>query len=237
MHNDVKKILEELCTHYWLIKGWQIFKEVISSCNKCRRLEGIRYFPPLTAQLAQFRLEDQHPFSSVELQLYVREPNTRSASLKVYTALYTCATTRAVYLKLTTSMTTQVVLQRFRTFVGKQGSPKLIASDNFKSFKPAAGKLEALFGAPEVESFFSERRNEWRFNLAKAPFWEGFFERMVKSTKRCLKKQLGNAKLTFEESITVLIEKEAILNWRPLTYIYAENTEEPLTPSHLLSGR
>ena len=59
----------------------------------------------------------------------------------------------------------------------------------------------------------------------------------MKSTKRCLKKQLGNAKLTFEESITVLIEKEAILNWRPLTYIYAENTEEPLTPSHLLSGR
>ena len=136
-----------------------------------------------------------------------------------------------MYLKLTTSMTTQVVLQRFRTFVGKQGSPKLIASDNFKSFKTAAGKLEALFGAPE------EKRIEWRFNLAKAPFWEGFFERMVRSTKRCLKKQLGNDKLTFEESITVLIEKEAILNSRPLTYFYAENTEEPLTPSHLLYGR
>ena len=146
-----------------------IFKEVISSSHKCRRLEGIRYFPPLTAQLAKFRLEDQHPFSSVELQLYVREPNSRSASLKVYTALYTCATTRAVYLKLTTSMTNQVVLQRF-------GSPKLIASDNFKSFKTAAGKLEALFGAPEVESFFSSSvKKEMNGDLTwqRHPFGKG----------------------------------------------------------------
>ena len=59
----------------------------------------------------------------------------------------------------------------------------------------------------------------------------------MKSTKRCLKKQIGNAWLTFEELMTVLIEVEAVLNSWPFMYIYAEDVEEPLTPSHLLIGR
>ena len=65
----------------------------------------------------------------------------------------------------------------------------------------------------------------------------GFFERMIKSTKRCLKKTLGKARLTYEELLTVLTEVECILNSRPLTYLYPDDLEEPLTPSHLISGR
>jgi len=65
----------------------------------------------------------------------------------------------------------------------------------------------------------------------------GFFERMIKSTKRCLKKTLGKARLTYEELLTVLTEIECILNSRPLTYLYPDDLEEPLTPSHLISGR
>ncbi|XP_035222580.1 uncharacterized protein LOC118195385 [Stegodyphus dumicola] len=41
-----------------------------------------------------------------------------------------------------------------------------------------------------------------------------------------------------EELETVLIEIEAILNSRPLTYVYSEVGEpEPLTPAHFLVGR
>ena len=50
------------------------------------------------------------------------------------------------------------------------------------------------------------RRIEWRFNLERAPWWGGFFERMVESVKRCLHKVIGNARLTFDELLTVLVE-------------------------------
>jgi hypothetical protein len=73
--------------------------------------------------------------------------------------------------------------------------------------------------------------------LEKAPWWGGFFERLVKSTKRCLKKTLGTAKLTYEELLTTTAEVEMILSSRPLSYIFTEDVEEPLTPSHLLIGR
>lgn len=66
---------------------------------------------------------------------------------------------------------------------------------------------------------------------------EGFFERLIQSTKRCLKKMAGRKKLQYEELLTLLVEIEAILNCRPLSYVSSKDLEEPLTPSHLMFGR
>lgn len=40
-----------------------------------------------------------------------------------------------------------------------------------------------------------------------------------------------------DELSTVIVEVEAVLNSRPLTYIAAEEIEELLTPAHLVTGR
>jgi len=48
---------------------------------------------------------------------------------------------------------------------------------------------------------------------------------------------IGSAKLFYDELLTVLIEIEAIINSRPLTYLSTEDMDEPLTPSHFLCGR
>ena len=63
------------------------------------------------------------------------------------------------------------------------------------------------------------------------------FERLVKSTKTLLRKQLEKNKLNYEELQTVLCEVETILNNRPLAYYYSDNTEQCLKPNHLLFGR
>ena len=59
---------------------------------------------------------------------------------------------------------------------------------------------------------------------------------MIKSAKRCLKKSIGKNCLCFDELYTLIVEVEAVLNLRPSTYVSSEDTEEPLTPSHLLVG-
>ena len=58
----------------------------------------------------------------------------------------------------------------------------------------------------------------------------------AKSVKRCLRKNLRNAILTFEELETLLIEIEAVLSSRPLTYSHDE-LSELLTPSMLVTGK
>jgi hypothetical protein len=56
--------------------------------------------------------------------------------------------------------------------------------------------------------------------------------------KTALKKTLGRASVTLEELQTLIVEVEAILNDRPITFMSSDiNDEEPLTPSHLLYGR
>ena len=73
----------------------------------------------------------------------------------------------------------------------------------------------------------------WQFNVKRAPWWGGAFERMVRSTKRCLKKLIGRAHLSLDELTTALAEIEAVINSRPLSYV---SGEEPITPSHLIVG-
>jgi hypothetical protein len=70
-----------------------------------------------------------------------------------------------------------------------------------------------------------------------APWWGGAFERLVRSTKQCLRKLIGRAQFSFDELVTTLAEIESVVNSRPLTYISAGDMEEPLTPSHLIVGR
>lgn len=52
---------------------------------------------------------------------------------------------------------------------------------------------------------------------------------MVQCVKRCLKKILGNARLTFDELLTTVVEVKGTLNSRPLTYDYDEVGSESLT--------
>ena len=47
----------------------------------------------------------------------------------------------------------------------------------------------------------------------------GIFERLIKSVKRCLRKIVGQARLTYDEMTTALVEVEGVINSRPLTYV------------------
>ena len=73
--------------------------------------------------------------------------------------------------------------------------------------------------------------------MPKAPWWGGVFERLIRSVKRCLKKTIGQAKLTQDELLTAVVEVESVLNSRRLSYLTSDDLDQPLTPSHLLYGR
>jgi hypothetical protein len=89
--------------------------------------------------------------------------------------------------------------------------------DNAKTFQAAERAVRQLFNQPKVKAELQTKRVTWRFNLERGPRWGGFFERMVGSVKRCLRKVLRNAKLSVEELTIVLVEIEGTLNDRALT--------------------
>ena len=55
--------------------------------------------------------------------------------------------------------------------------------------------------------------------------------------KNLLKKAIGKARLTYGKILTILIEIESIINFRPLTYLSNNHGESFITPYHLIYGR
>ena len=242
LHNDPRETLAELRSRFWIVKGRQIVRKVISRCVICKRIEGQHYAIPPTAPLPQFRVEESPAFTSTGIDfagpLFVRRgAKEKGDMLKVYIALFTCGSSRAVHLDVVPDLSAETFIRSFKRFICRRGIPRLVVSDNAKTFKTAARFLSSIFELPEVQSFLLNHKVKWKFNLERAPWWGGFFERMVRCVKRFLKKVLKNAKLTYEELLTVVVEIECVLNSRPLTYVSSEDRVEPLTPSHLLTGR
>lgn len=238
-HSGVRDTLAEVRSRFWIPKGRQLVKKILNKCVVCRRWEGKACSAPAPASLPAFRVRQAEPFSRTGVDfagpLLVKAGNGKFR--KEYVSLFTCCVTRAVHLDLVQGMQAPVFRRCLRRFTARRGLPDLMVSDNAKTFKATERALKELFDHPEIQAELEKKRIEWRFNLERAPWWGGFFERMVGCMKRCIRKTLGSAKLTHDELLTVLTEVEATLNSRPLTYSYQEAGEEVLTPSHLLYGR
>ena len=238
--NGVKETLTQLRSRYWLVKGRSLVRKLIYRCVICRRIEGKPYTIPPAPALPDFRVSESPPFTYTGLDfagpLIVR-PSTDSVSKKAWICLYTCCVIRAVHLDVVSDLSTQTFLNSFRRFTSRRGFPVKLISDNGKTFKSAAKVISKILMHHDVKQHFSGLHVTWSFNLERAPWWGGFFERMVKSVKRCLKKTIGNVTLSYDELLTAVAEVEMVLNSRPLSFVSTEDMEEPLTPSHLLIGR
>lgn len=229
-HNGIRETLTELRMNYWIVKGRQAVKGHLSRCGICQKLSGKAYQGQPTPPLPDFRVADDPAFSGIGIDfagpLHVKDIYRGSQMHKSYIAVFTCASTRAIHLELVPDLTADSFIRAFKRFIARRGLPSVVISDNGRTFHDT-----------KVKNFSTQRNISWKFNVPAASWWGGFFEICVKLVKRSLKKVTGNAKLTYEELETVLVEIEGVLNSRPLTYVYEELTEPPLTPSCLVIGR
>ena len=77
----------------------------------------------------------------------------------------------------------------------------------------------------------------WKFNVEKAPWWGGKWERLASCVKRCIKKVVATRTITYIELRTIVQEIEVTLNNRPIDVDYDDDKEDILSPSHLIFGR
>ena len=242
-HGGVNSTLVALRGHYWILRGRLVVKSIIRSCVICKKLEGPPYCSQPSPDLPTCRVSDDPPFSHTGLDfagpIYFSELNNGGSLSKGYICLFTCASTRAIHLELTRTMNVDAFLLAFRRFAGRRGLPVTLLSDNAKTFKSSSKEIRSICHSPEVFRYLADQRTSWKFIVARAPGWGGFWERMVRSVKHCLKKVVGRTTLKFEELLTLLIEIESVINSRPLTFIYddQEGVSYALTPAHLIYGR
>ena len=188
-HSGTNATLTGLRQSYWISAARQYVKSILRNCVTCHKIIGRPYAAPDPPPLPQLRTQDVHPFTFTSVYftgaLYVQQGKEE---VKVYLCLFTCATTRAVHLEIVQDLT---FLMAFRKFVGRQSLPKIMIFDNGSTYLSAAEGLRSLMESPTVKEELGRRSVSWRFIPKRAPWFGGFWERLIGLSKTAIKKVLG----------------------------------------------
>ena len=218
LHQGVETVLASVREKFCIIGDRRLLRNIKHHCVKCRRYDA-RPADEESTDLPADRVDFQRPFSLCGVDyagpLLVK---VGAGVKKVWIALFVCGTTRAVHLEVVESLSVEDFLLAWRRFVSRRSTPRRVRSDNGTTFVAAAKVL----------------RIHWIFNPPAAPWFGGFYERLVRVVKTPLKKVLGKALLRPAELVTVLCEIEQAVNKRPLTHVGALLEGQPLTPAKLI---
>ena len=127
-HNGIRDTLTTVRERFWIIRGREAVKRISKDCVVCRKAEGLPYNYGQAPDLPSCRVSDDPPFTNVGLDfagpLYVQDKKNEldENSNKVYVLLFTCASTRAVHLEITPSLTVKSFLSAFRRFTSRRES-------------------------------------------------------------------------------------------------------------------
>ena len=229
-HAGVRDTLVELRQEFWIPKGRNFVRKALFDCNTCKRVNAKPYAYPEPPSLPVDRVTGTTAFKNIGIDyagpLHVKNIFGDDEELyKAWISVATCTSSRGVHLDLAADASADECVEILRRFIARHGAPDSVGSDHGTNFV-----------SETVQNFASSRNIDWKFTIEAAPWMGGFWERLVQSVKRPLRKVLSNTTLRYNEVLTILMEIEAMINNRPLTYVYPE-MDEALTPNHLIFGR
>ncbi|UYV62944.1 hypothetical protein LAZ67_2002570, partial [Cordylochernes scorpioides] len=230
-HGGAQFILSQLREKFWIIGGRRLIKQIIGKCVICRKHNQKPIQTP-GAALPTNRIGLGKPFEVTGVNLL--GPLYLKGGSKVWVALFTCAVYRAVHLEIVRTLEANTFLLALKRFICRRGRPGKIYSDNGTNFSKPNELLKRLDWG-EIERESSVKRIQWIFIPPSAPWWGGFWERLVRVVKSLLGRMLGFSKLNYVQLETALCEVESIINNRALSYISEDDQDLiPLTPQMFL---
>lgn len=191
-HFGTDYLLAHLRQYFWILNGRSNVKRIRRSCDVCIR-ERAKPSHQLMGDLPSARLETRQPAftcSAVDLFGPVEVSNSRNHTIKRYGVLITCLATRAVYIDIADSLSTDDFLLTLRRFMGMYGWPCTMFSDNGTNFVGADNELtkdiKTLQGSEQVLQFAQHHGFKWVFQPPASPHFGGAHESLVKSAKKAL---------------------------------------------------
>ncbi|XP_047137790.1 uncharacterized protein LOC124814296 [Hydra vulgaris] len=113
----------------------------------------------------------------------------------------------------------------------------MIVKVNAKTFLATGKWLLTLKNNKNIANYNATQAIKWRFNLSRAPWWRGLFERLIRITKKSLSKTIGKGMLSFNELEELFLNVECSMNNRPLCYQSDKFDNQVLTPNVLMRGK
>ena len=114
----------------------------------------------------------------------------------MYICLFTCVVTRVVHLEVVVDLTEASFLQAFRRSVSRKSLPCTMIPDNASTYQSTAEELKKLFQSISLKEALNRQGVVWQFIPKCAPWYGGFWERLICLTKVAIK-VLGRAFVSF----------------------------------------
>ena len=147
IHGGVTLTMTRIRGQYWIPTLRQLVKRIIKSCYGCKRFNISHYPKPSQGLTSTDRTRQDLPFSVIGTDY--AGPficNTKGKRyIKVYLLLFTCSLTRAVHLEILSNQTTQEFMQALKRLIIRRGRPKVIYSDNAKTFEKASKWIKRVY--------------------------------------------------------------------------------------------
>ena len=239
LHGGVGLTMAKVRESHWIPRLRKLVKRVIKQCYGCKRFQITAFANPPQGNLPRDRTEGNSPFQVVGVDYAgpIKYRTSKNREGKAYIVLYACSLTRALYLELTKTLETNEFISTLKRLIARKGRPEKIYSDNGKTFVAAEKWLRNVMQDELLENFLAKVDVKWQFNLSRASWWGGQFERMVGLVKRAFNKTVGNGMLTWGELQDAPLDVEVTMNNRPLSYVEEDIQLPILTPNLLQFGR
>ena len=243
MHAGTTFINRFLRKTYWIVKAHQRIKFEIGRCVKCQAVNSTNFNAPV-AVLPEERITRRKafdvcgvdfagPFTIYEKELTdVKKP---PPTQKAYACIFTCTATRAVQIEPVPDQSTTSFLFAMRRFVSMRGIPSKMYSDNSKTFIRASKLLGEIKRDKRVVDYLADNDILWKFSPSLAPWWGGFWERMVKTMKKHIRTTVGVKYLDYQQFDVILKETAFLMNNRPITR-FNHTDGKTLTPFQLITA-
>lgn len=240
LHGGAGFSITELRRTYWIPRLRKIVKGVIHRCYGCKRFTAQMLPRPSPGNLPPDRTIGSRPFQVIGLDfagpfLCTKGRRTKSPC-KTYILLYACSLTRAVYLDLLLDQSFEEFLTSLKEFIARRGSQRRFIQIIFP-VHAAAKWIKRAWNEERLQDYLAKMEIMWQFNLSRAPWWGGQFERLVGLVKQTLFKVMGKSYLSTKELKSLLMDVETTLNNRPLGYIEDDIQQVILTPNVMMFGQ
>lgn len=135
-HLGTRSTLAELRrSGYWVPQGRQAVNSVLRSCARCKRYNSRPVLPCTEASLPTHRVEFEVPYQHTGVDFTGHFwVNDGKEDKKMYLLLFTCLNIRAIHIELVPDMSVLSFFQALVRFTNQNGVPKVIYSDNAKTF-------------------------------------------------------------------------------------------------------
>ena len=241
-HSGVETILRYTMQYCYILEGRELVRKFGKSCERCKYLKK-RTIEVAMGPVSDYNLKIAPCFyiSQVDLAGPFKSYSAhhKRTIVKIWFAVFCCAATTTVCIKIMEDYTTEAILQAFIPLSCEVGYPKILLTDEGSQLVKGCESMVLNFKNIQ-NKLFIDMNVQFETCPVSGHYMHGRVERKIKQIRECVEKSLYNERLSLLQWETFASEIANSINNLPIglgNKVADLENADLLTPNRLRLGR